>query len=383
MNDTRARGSEPHRRSVSRRVGLVRRDLRADWRRLSVGVLAIGLALMLVLLLEGLWQGIKTQASVYPDHVGAQLFVTQPGVANFLGASSSLPIATVATVERIPGVDWAAPVRGQFVVFDLQGQKVAAYLVGYNIGEQGGPWKLASGRTLRANDEVVIDSALAQRHGLHVGAALDVGGHTFRVVGLSAGTSASMTGFVFVTNAAADALLRAPGTTSYVLVGTHTPTTTRDRLQSAGLTVFTSGQLGANDRQLMTGIFGGPMNVMVGIAFIAGILIVALTVYASVLERRRDYGVIKAIGGSRRRITAIVLRQAFVLSAVGLVLGGLFFLIGRELLGAWRPQFSVVLTTTTFTRAVAAAAVMALMASVMPARHVANTEPAEIYRSVT
>ena len=67
------------------RVGLARRNLVADWRRLVVGVLAIGLAMMLILLLGGLWQGVKTQASIYPEHSGAELFVTQRGVANFAG----------------------------------------------------------------------------------------------------------------------------------------------------------------------------------------------------------------------------------------------------------------------------------------------------------
>jgi putative ABC transport system permease protein len=268
-------------------------------------------------------------------------------------------------------------------VFDLHGQKVAAYLVGYVLGEHGGPWALAHGRALRSDNEVVVDSALAQRHRLRVGNTLDVGGHAFRIVGLSAGTSASMTGFVFVTHTAADTLLRTAGTTSYVLVGTQTPAATAQRLRAAGLTVFTSHELGANDRQLMTGIFGAPLNLMVGVAFVAGTLIVAMTVYASVLQRRREYGVIKAIGGTRRRIVEIVVRQALVLSFAGLVVGGALFIVGRALLHSARPQFSVVLTTGTFVRAVVAAVVMALLASVMPARSVANAQPAEVYRSST
>ena len=142
------------------------------------------------------------------------------------------------------------------MVFDLHRQKVAAYLVGYVLDDRGGPWRLADGRAVRADDEVVVDEVLAERHGLDVGDALGVGGHDFRIVGLSAGTSTTMTGFVFVSHAAADALLGAEGTTSYVLVGTKSPSTTAARLRDADLTVFTRQQLAKNDRELTAGIFG-------------------------------------------------------------------------------------------------------------------------------
>src|SRR5262245_51060020 len=99
---------------MARRVPLARRNLLADWRRLVAGGLGVGVALMLVLLLDGLRRGIESSATAYVDHVGADLFVTQPGVANFLGETSVLPRSTVDTVKTTPGVDWAAPVRGQY-----------------------------------------------------------------------------------------------------------------------------------------------------------------------------------------------------------------------------------------------------------------------------
>ena len=101
---------------MPRRVPLARRNLLADWRRLVAGVLGVDVALMLVLLLDGLRQGIESSGTAYVDHVGADLFVTQPGVANFLGETSVLPRSTVDTVEAIAGVAWghagAGPVCG-------------------------------------------------------------------------------------------------------------------------------------------------------------------------------------------------------------------------------------------------------------------------------
>lgn len=358
---------------------IARRNLLSDRRQLAAGIAGVGVALMLVLVLDGLWEGVRTRASIYPDEVGADLFVTQRGVANFLGETSSLPRSVVERVRATPGVRRADPVRGQFVVFELHGKKVASYLVGYVPGGAGGPWDLDSGRRPRADDEVVIDRALARRHALGPGDVLEVAGSRFRVVGL-ADASAVMTGFLFVTHDAADALLRTPGATSYVLVGASDPVAVERRLERQGLTVFSRAQLAANDRKLYTGIFGAALKIMVAVAFVAGTLVVALTVYASVAERRREFGIIKALGATSRAIGGVVVRQALVLAAVGLVVGMGLYILVRSVLAEVRPEFTVVLTGAGVARAVAATVVMALIAAMAPVRSVARADPAAVYR---
>jgi hypothetical protein len=57
------------------RVPLTRRNLLAEPRRLAAGVAGIGLALMLILLLGGLWAGIQAQSVRYLDATGATLWV--------------------------------------------------------------------------------------------------------------------------------------------------------------------------------------------------------------------------------------------------------------------------------------------------------------------
>lgn len=364
---------------MHRRVPLARRNLLADRRRLAAGIAGIGVALMLVLILDGLWEGVRTRASIYPDEVGADLFVAQRGVANFLGETSALPRAVVDDVRATPGVRWADPVRGQFVVFELHDKKIASYVVGAVPERHGGPWALDAGRRPRADDEVVIDRALARRHGLDPGDVVEVAGTRFRIVGL-ADASAVMTGFVFMTHDAAATLFRTPDTTSYVLVGTSNPTVVQRRLEGQGLTVFSRDQLAANDRKLYTGIFGSALKMMVAVAFVAGSLVVALTVYASVAERRREFGIVKAIGATGRAIAGVVVRQTLALTAFGLLVGVVLSLVVRAVLAELRPEFTVVLTNAGLVRAMGAALVMALVAAIVPARRVAATEPAAVYR---
>ena len=48
-------------------VPVARRNILAERRRLAIAVLGTGLAVALILLLEGLWSGLLTQISAHPD----------------------------------------------------------------------------------------------------------------------------------------------------------------------------------------------------------------------------------------------------------------------------------------------------------------------------
>jgi len=189
-----------------------------------------------------------------------------------------------------------------------------------------------------------------------------------------------MTGYVFATHRAVETLLGAPGRTNAILVGTDQATAVRARLAARGLAVVDAPQLRRTAVELNTKVFGAPLRLMVGIAFAAGVLIVALTVYAQVAERRREYGICKALGASGRRLAALALVQTLVMTALGLVAGALLLAAGQALLGWVRPQFEVVIIPGLLVQAVGAALVMALLAAIVPARRLARLDPASAYR---
>ena len=200
------------------RVPLARRNLLAEPRRLVASVAGVGMAIMLILLLDGLWAGIKANITTYEDNVGADLYVAQAGTHNFFGAISVIPASTVNTVRADADVSWAAPVRGFFAIVGLHDTKVPTYVIGSVPGERGGPWELRSGRAPENDGEVAIGGVMAKRHGLSIGDRFQIMGRAFTIVGTA--PDAFMASFVFMTHAATDQLLRAPATTSFVLVGT-------------------------------------------------------------------------------------------------------------------------------------------------------------------
>jgi putative ABC transport system permease protein len=276
-------------------------------------------------------------------------------------------------------VDWAAPAWGQYAILNLHDRRAAVVLVGSVPGQPGGAWALAGGRSPAADDEVAIDRVLAATHGLALGDRLPVADRSYRVVGITR-HAGFMTGYVFATHRAVEALLGASGTTNAILVGTEEPTTVRARLERRGLTVLDTFQLRRTMAELNTKAFGSPLRLMVAISLAAGVLIVALTVYTQVAERRRDYGICKALGASSRRLATLALAQTLVLSAFGLAAGGLLLAAGRALLGWTRPQFEVVITPGLLVQVVGAALVMALLAAIVPARRLARLDPASAYR---
>jgi putative ABC transport system permease protein len=364
---------------LSRRVPLAWRNLTADRRRLVASVTGVGLAVMLILLLDGMWTGLKAQTRLYTDKAGADLYVLQDGMRE-LHDGGALPLSVVDQIEATPGVDWAQPVRGTHVILELHGTKLGPYLVGTAPGGHGGAWSIGDGRNVRADDEIVLDGVLADRHGIEVGDRIDVMGTSLRVVGLSFDTAGFMTSYVFVTHAATDKLFGAPGTTSYILVGTAEPAAVKTRLTDAGFNTLTADQIAANAEDLASGIFSGPFRLMVVVAFAAGTLIVALTAYTAIIERRREYGIVRALGARGIRLVAIAIGQSLALALLGLLMGGLLYLGGREVIVTARPQFAVTLTSAALVRATTAAVLMALLAAIVPARRLAQLDPATAYR---
>ena len=365
---------------MSASVPVARREAVADGRRLAASAIGVGLALMLILLLGGLWSGVRAQVTRYENATGAQLAVLAPGTRSLFAEGSRVPQSDLTQVRQMPGVRWARPVRTQYVILDLHMHKVAASLIGADANTPGGPWAFSSGRAPSAPGDVAVDHVLAARHGIRLGDTLTVLGHPLRVVGLTSGTASFMTGYVFVTYDTAGRLLGTSDATA-ILVGTDAPATVATALHGLGLNALTTADLRTTALSIATRVYGTPLKLMVAVAFLAGTLIIALAAYNAVTERRREYGIIKAIGATSRRLISLALRQTAIIGLLGLVSGLALFVIGRATIVWLRPQFSVVLTPNALVQATIAAAAMVVLGAILPAWRLAKLDPAVAYRS--
>jgi putative ABC transport system permease protein len=154
-----------------------------------------------------------------------------------------------------------------------------------------------------------------------------------------------------------------------------------ERIRSdLGVAVLTPAEVAANDREVLTGVMAAPIGLMIAVAFAAGTLVTALSVYSSVIERVREYGVVKAIGASGWRMLRTVVGQTLVVTVLA---GAASYGIYRA--AAWavvtaRPQFAVQLEPSAVAAVFAAAVLMALLGAVAPLLRIVRLDPATVYR---
>ncbi|MBI3764012.1 MAG: ABC transporter permease [Chloroflexi bacterium] len=364
-------------------MSLARRNLFKDKTRFALSVGGVALAVMLILLLNGLLQGMNAQISAYLEHAPGSLVVAQDGVRNLLGATSLLPPGTAGDVKA-RGAAKVVPILSQFIILDLHDKKQPVYLVGYDRAQGGGPWQLTAGREPRRDTEVVFDRILAGRHNIAPGDTVEIMDRDFTVVGLSEGTTSWMTSFLFIRRSAAETLLRAPGSASYLLVIPSDrvgPDLLRERLSHlSGIEVLSKREMIANDLKLFGRLFSAPLQMMTAIAFLVGTLVVGLVIYTATVERQREYGVLKAIGARNGVLYRLVATQALIAALSGAVIGVGLAYGASELIMALRPQFLIVLEPAESARAILSGLGMALLAALFPARAIAGLAPAEVFR---
>jgi putative ABC transport system permease protein len=63
------------------------------------------------------------------------------------------------------------------------------------------------------------------------------------------------------------------------------------------------------------------INVVIGIAMIIGFIVIFQAMYAAVMERTREIGILKSLGADKLYIINVVLRETLLISIVGILLG--------------------------------------------------------------
>lgn len=163
------------------------RSLMIDRGRTLLSVLAVAVAIVLVVVLEGFQVGMWHQIRAYREHLPVQLIATRVGVEGTSFSRSVLPPGVVDQVGAVPGVGAVHPLVSMPMIYTRGDKKTTATIVGSH--GVGGPWRLKKGRHLTAPGEVVVDYALARSNGLAVGDRVELFGREFQIVGLSTETA--------------------------------------------------------------------------------------------------------------------------------------------------------------------------------------------------
>lgn len=366
-------------------VPLARRQLLSEPLKLTLALLGVAVCVALVGLLFGLREGIGRQVTTYPDNAGADVYVASGGTRNFLSASSSsLPVSLERQLRRVDGVEEVKPLTAWFDVVPLHGMKIVTEHIGFEPGGLGGPWSMLEGRAPSGPREIAVDRVMADQHGLRIGERMELAGRQMRIVGLTDETASWMAPLVFTTRKAAAAGRRLPNAGTFFLARATgvTPQVLQRRIGRAfpQLSVLTREQIADNDRVLMASSFDSTLLVMVLTALGVGAVVIGITVYGFVSERRREFGALKAMGARNHRLYRLVSLQALAIALVGLIGGILVQRLTGNAIEALSPKFLFVYLPSHLTLMVAAAFAMALIGALAPVRVLAQLDPAEVFR---
>lgn len=387
---------------ANRRSRLLGRDvlrlgttgLRARPTRAVLSALGIAIGIAAMIAVVGISSSSQARLNDQLARLGTNLLTATPGTT-LLGEQTTLPPDTVDKIRRIPGVESVSSIAvlGESVYRSSLSDPAASGGIATMAADQDLPGVvaagLASGQWLNpATSEfpaVVLGHDAAVRLGVVApGAQVWLGGTYFTVVGLL------------------DPVALAPELDTAALVGVPvareffgfdgSPTTVYERSadeaveQVRDLLAPTVAPQAPSEvevsrpsdalaaRTAANDAFTGLLLGLGSIALLVGGIGVANTMIISVLERRREIGLRRALGATRRHILIQFLAEALLLSALGGVFGSALGAAATGLL-AWINSWPFALPPAALVVAVTATLVIGATAGFYPAVRAARTPP--------
>lgn len=291
---------------------LALRDLQHRRRQFVVAVLGSSLVFAMALVLAGLSGGFRAEARNTVNEIGGNGFVVRAGGGGPFSSFSGMPAGTVRVVAALPGVVIAAPIVVTLQpLVPVDGRpKVDSHLVGFGVGALGVP-HVIHGRTPAGVGEVAVDV----RAKLGLGRRLMLAGHPLTVVGITSGLSydAGLPN-AYVTLLDAQAAAYGSESTISAVAVRGTP---------ARLPV---GLVYLNAEQAQKDILRHLHNALVAVdntqafLWVVAAVIIGTVTYLSVLERLRDFAVLKAVGASSGQLYSGLAMQAVLVAVVAAIL---------------------------------------------------------------
>ncbi len=347
----------------------------------------VAVSALLIALLLGVYQGARKGSTGYIASSSADLWVSR-GNSNNILRSNSFMLASLA--DEISGIDGAQEVTPVLrILTSARTDRETMTLFLFGIDPASGvsqPPLIGAGTTQLSNGTLIVDQSFARKHRLDVGDELLIQDRRFRIAGFSTATNAILAQFTFCTLSDAQTLFGFPGAASFLLVklnpGANAHTAIRDISTALpGTAVHTKSEFIDNTlREMETGVLPILWTVAM-LSMAVGGTIVTLLLYNSVVGRRHDFALVKAIGGRTSDLYSIVLWQAFVTSACGAAAGIAGAAALAPVLPYVVPELTVSLTPHVLALVALAAVAIAGTGALMPLRKLAGIDPEEVFRS--
>jgi putative ABC transport system permease protein len=345
-------------------MNLAIRDIRHNAGRFAFTTVGIGMLLMLVMGMGGIYRGLIFEATLLVDRVGADLWVVQGSTRGPFAEISRLPANLEDRVRAVPGVARARRFISHTIQREHRGRPLRMVVQGLAWPDDQGDWvPLVAGRPLRqAHYEMIADQSLR----LPLGEKIKLGKDVYEVVGQTRGlVGTSGDGLTFFT--ASDALaiqFDVPGEAVRLERAARRARVQEmdlGRLQpllldrAAGLSTGIPGlampevsailvtlQPGADEAAVRDALRTWPditvysaqeqrdlllagmvdkarrqLGLFRALLIIISTIVIALIIYTLTLDKIRDIALLKLIGARNTVIGGLILQQALFMGAFG------------------------------------------------------------------
>jgi putative ABC transport system permease protein len=321
----------------------------------------------------------------YIHETDVDVWVTGEGADSFF-TPSLLFAGKLVEVGQVQGVDQVKPLIGRALKIKKGEEGWDSYVIGFDAGAPGGPVKVSKGSGTPAIGEIVIDDVLARVSGLKIGDEITAGVRHLKVVGISKGGNLVLAQLSFVNNEEAKALLGVAGAVNFALV-TADPGVDGEDLAAkidgevTSVDALDSGLFASNSQKVLQRSVIPILLVIVFIAIVVGTVVVGLTVYTAVIEKEREFGILKAVGVPARELIRIVLEQSLATGLLGFVAGVVLAVVVSRVASAVIPQIVTSFRLSDIALVLAATVVMTIVAAVVPLYRVLRVDSLSVFRA--
>jgi putative ABC transport system permease protein len=366
---------------------IARENARRQPGRTAVTAAALMVGLALVTFVSVLASGAKATIDTAVKGSFAGDLIVEANANNNQGVPASLAVA----LQKVPGVKVVAPVsfsaadvKGVHGVQQVTGVQPAALSELYRVKWEEGS---AASFTRLGDDQTVLTQSFANSNHFKLGRSLSVltasGRRLHFVVAGIVSDHADLLGSLTVnrqvlesafsqSDDAVDFVGYAPGATGATVQPAVDRLLTKAFPQAESLTAAQFVQQQANQVNSLLGL----VYVLLALAIIVSLFGLVNTLALAVHERKRELGLLRAVGASRRQVRQMVRYESVITSLIGAVLG---LLTGALLAVALAhsiggPGFVTSIPVGTLAVLLVVAALAGVFAAALPARRAARLD---------
>jgi putative ABC transport system permease protein len=353
--------------------------------RLALTIGGISLCIILMLFLLSVYKGVADGSVEYIRCNRADLWVLQQNAWNILRTTSFLSTAHGYVIRRISEVETASPVLLLLSTIKKGDRAASVYLAGFDPQTgMGGPPRLVKGRSILENDEIVLDEAFARKYHLRLGDCVRIQDSPMKVVGISTGTNAFVIQYAFVTLQCAQSLTGIPNMVTCYLVKVREKKNISRVIEEVrgelpGVEVYDHKTFLQNNIREMESGFLPFIYTIAAIGVIVLTAILSLLLSVNILERRKDFAVLKALGSSRSFLSRLIIGQSLLISFAGDIIAVAFFFPMVSLIEFFSPEISTKSSVEQMVSVGLAVGILSLISSFISMQRLRRIYPMEAF----